>query len=442
MTTDPRGPCTEAIFEDRLAQAGAQAGRYGEKLALHYLSIESGSPAEGALGHDLKVQQRLGSIVRRSDTLALLPGRRFAIIQWAAGGLLGVSRLAGRLLRLATGEGVPRAWPAGVGAWIGVSLHHPGMEPTELKERAERALTRAMASPTVAVSYDAAGAGSGAVRHWTMYEDLQRALQRRELFLEFQPMIDLETGRTVCLEALVRWRHPQQGRLLPGEFIPQAERSEQVVEIGSWVLAEACRLAARWQDGPLAGVKVAVNLSAVEFISPGFVRRSVAALRRAGLPPRLLELELTERVLFGRSSGLQQVIEELRAAGAGFSIDDFGTGHSSMVLLRDFPVDKIKVPKTFAVGLGRGNGNGAIVDAIVKMSHALGKQVVVEGVESRRQAIDLKALGCDSAQGYFFGRPTSQLSEIPAVVRVPHGANRPRPLPPSRFPTLSSFGRK
>jgi EAL domain-containing protein (putative c-di-GMP-specific phosphodiesterase class I) len=234
--------------------------------------------------------------------------------------------------------------------------------------------------------------------------DLRLALERAELHLAYQPIVDLATGRVATAEALVRWDHPAIGPVPPGAFIPVAEETGLSVPLGRWVLGEACRQARDWSSAgtPLA---VAVNLTAREFQHPALVGEVDAALAEAGLDAQWLCLEITERLAMGDTGATVETLAALRARGVRTAIDDFGTGHSSLAYLKHLPLDAIKIDKAFVDGLGQGREEDAIAAAIVALGHTLGLRVVAEGVETAAQAAALRGLGCDLAQGYHFARP-------------------------------------
>ncbi|MGH8977747.1 MAG: putative bifunctional diguanylate cyclase/phosphodiesterase, partial [Acidimicrobiia bacterium] len=242
------------------------------------------------------------------------------------------------------------------------------------------------------------------VRHATE-NDLHRALEGGELLLFFQPVVSLREARCVGAEALVRWQHPDRGLMLPDEFVPLAEETGLVVDIGAWVLDTATREAARFQGEHDHPFVVSVNLSARQLAQPGLAERLAEVLERSGLAPEDLCLEITESVMMEDADAVISVVERVRALGVRLSIDDFGTGYSSLGYLKRFPVDAVKIDRSFVAGLGTDPGDAAIVSAVVGLAHALGLQVVAEGVETEQQLVEVIALGCDEAQGYYFAPP-------------------------------------
>jgi EAL domain-containing protein (putative c-di-GMP-specific phosphodiesterase class I) len=221
----------------------------------------------------------------------------------------------------------------------------------------------------------------------------------------YQPQLDLATGRIKGMEALARWRHPELGLVSPARFIPIAEETGQIVEIGMWVLREACRQAQEWNAAGNAGLVVAVNVSAKQFDHDGFAGQVRQVLHETGLPPHQLELEITESVIMNRPDHVVNVMKTLREVGVRFSIDDFGTGYSSLSQLKRFPIDTLKIDQSFTRDIGLDEGGTAITRAVIALGHSLRLQVVAEGVETEEQQRFLAQHGCHGMQGYLFSRP-------------------------------------
>jgi EAL domain-containing protein (putative c-di-GMP-specific phosphodiesterase class I) len=236
---------------------------------------------------------------------------------------------------------------------------------------------------------------------------LHRALERDELRLHYQPVIDIAGGQVAAVEALLRWQHPAQGLVAPDRFIPVAEESGLIIPIGAWVLHEACRQLREWTYGGRAGSlgAVEVNLSARQVDHVEIVNTVERALDETGIPPSALTLEITESALMRDAASALQVLRALKGLGVTLAIDDFGTGYSSLSYLHRFPLDVLKIDKSFVDGMAGGRDGVEIVAAVIKLAHALGLQVVAEGVEQAAQLEQLAAMGCDFAQGYLFARP-------------------------------------
>ena len=256
-----------------------------------------------------------------------------------------------------------------------------------------------------------------AVARVSLDRDLRVALDRGELVLHYQPLWDLKTGAIVSAEALVRWNHPSRGLISPSRFIALAEDSGFIETLGQWIIAEACRQIRAWRDQGLMLRHVSVNVSPRQFRRRGiveFMRRTVA---QAGIPPECLQIEVTEGLLMERGEAVEGVLHEIAALGHGIALDDFGTGFSSMAYLKRFPVHFIKIDRAFIDGLEHSADSEAIVSAIIAMSHALGKIVIAEGVETEAQAMLLRSLRCDHAQGFLLSKaiPPAEFTALPAL---------------------------
>jgi EAL domain-containing protein (putative c-di-GMP-specific phosphodiesterase class I) len=242
-----------------------------------------------------------------------------------------------------------------------------------------------------------------ASRRLQLENDLRRALRKGELRLHYQPIVEGASGRIAGHEALARWQHPERGLVYPAEFIQLAEETGLILKIGEWVLGEACR----WSTfiGAERGMQVAVNLSARQFNDPQLPKMVARALKESGLPPRLLELEITESLAMRETDATLATLRKLKELGVSIAIDDFGTGYSSLAYLKRFPVDKLKIDRSFITELPGDRDQGAIVSAIIALAHALQIRVVAEGVETAEQREFLRSCGCDFIQGYLVGKP-------------------------------------
>jgi EAL domain-containing protein (putative c-di-GMP-specific phosphodiesterase class I) len=241
--------------------------------------------------------------------------------------------------------------------------------------------------------------------------DLREALEKNQLELHYQPIIDLQRNAVIGFEALTRWRHPTKGMIPPAVFIPVAEDSGLILPLGTWALIEACEQAAHWPDH----LKIAVNLSPVQFSTPNLFGVIESTLAKTKLAPHRLELEITERIFMEESEKTLTTLHRLKQLGVRIALDDFGTGYSSLSYLRSFPFDKIKVDRTFVSDLAEGTENVVIVQAVVSIARALGMTTTAEGVDTPGQRDFLKALGCDEAQGYLFSAPVA-LERVPEII--------------------------
>lgn len=294
-----------------------------------------------------------------------------------------------------------------VTASIGIALAGPGARSaSDLLRDADVALYRAKKDGKSRYAVYDADVDRGARQKVTMELDLRRAVSDNEFFLVFQPQITLASGRLAAVEALLRWRHPTRGVISPVSFIPLAEETDLILPMGRWVLHEACVQGRAWADQHEHPLTVSVNLSARQFQSPDLLADVRSALKTSGLDPALLKLEITESAMMVEPED-PKVLLRLKALGVQIAIDDFGTGYASLDYLRRFPLDEIKIDRTFVAGLGRDGGAATIVRAVVGLAHALGLAVVAEGVETGAQVMRLRELGCELGQGYFFHRPVA-----------------------------------
>ncbi len=399
------------LFEDRLRQAVGASRRSGERLALHYLDLDEFKQVNDTFGHAVGdallegVAGRLQALVRETDTVARLGGDEFAIIQTGANSVTGASSFAVRVLEQMLQPFHAAGHELLVSTSIGITLATATDEPEELLKQADRALYKAKQRGRGSFRFHDESLAEEVQRYVALRRDLSGAVEREEFFLEYQPQVDLASGRIVGGEALVRWRHPKRGVLGPGEFIPITEQTALIIPIGSWVLRQACRQRRAWSDAGLAEVPTAVNLSAVQFRDPSFADTIRGVLEETGARPELLELELTETLLMQSSESVRRALLESSARGISIALDDFGTGYSSLQYLRQFPIHKLKIAMQFVHGVTADPDDAAIVSAVISLGHRLGLRVLAEGVETEGQLEFLRAHGCDEAQGFYFSRP-------------------------------------
>jgi EAL domain-containing protein (putative c-di-GMP-specific phosphodiesterase class I) len=294
-----------------------------------------------------------------------------------------------------------------IGASIGIAHGSTSYSrPEDILRDADTALYRAKAKGRGRwVEFDPS-MHDRAVELLQLETDLRRALKRRELLLHYQPVISLSTGQIVGAEALVRWMHPGRGIVAPLEFIPLAEETGLIVPIGAWVLREACRQIRAWQEQlDASNLEISVNLSSKQFLQPGLVPQVASVLREIGLSPRSLRLEVTESLLMDSESNAADTMTELRAMGVRIALDDFGTGYSSLSCLHQYPIDTLKIDRSFVSRIGVTEEGTEIVNTIVSLAQGLDMEVVAEGVENAEQLAHLQKLRCSYAQGYYLSRP-------------------------------------
>jgi diguanylate cyclase (GGDEF)-like protein/PAS domain S-box-containing protein len=412
------------LFLDRLGLAVARCRRTHSQVAVVFLDLDRFKNVNDGLGHDagddllVAVARRLETMLRPGDTVARFGGDEFTILcedlpaESAHERSLEIAR---RLLGAVSQPFLIRGTETFVGASIGIAHATTGEErPEELLRDADAAMYHAKDAGRGRVEvFDDTMRARALARHATE-NALHRALERGELRVFFQPLVSLHDASCIGAEALVRWQHPERGLVPPADFVPLAEETGLVVELGAWVLEDAARHAAQWQLHSDAPFVVSVNLSARQLAQADLAERFADVIERTGVLPANLCFEITESVLMDDADAAIAVIERIRALGVQLAIDDFGTGYSSLGYLKRFPVDIVKIDRAFVAGLGHDPGDAAIVSAVIGLSHALGLRVVAEGVETEAQLTELVALGCDEAQGYFFAppQPVQDLREL------------------------------
>ncbi|MBB5375886.1 diguanylate cyclase (GGDEF)-like protein [Deinococcus metalli] len=354
-------------------------------------------------GDDLlrQVAQRLEGLTAAGDTLARLSSDVFALVVRGDQDPAVIRRRAGQLLGAFSAEFSVGGAEVVIGATVGVArFPEQGTDPDDLLRAASQAASEAKDGAGVVVAAAPAVGGAGRSVTLSLESGLARALERNEFELHIQPLVDAVSGRPVSGEALLRWNSAALGRRSPAEFIPLLERSGLIVPVGDWVLREACRQAAGWGD-----VRVAVNLSARQFMGGDLVETVQRALRGSRLEPERLELEITESLMMQSPERAVRLLTDLKRTGVRVMLDDFGTGFSNLSYLHAFPLDGLKIDRSFVVALEHGERAGGIIEAIVQMGHKLGLEIVAEGIETSEQHLTLQKLGVPILQGYLFGRP-------------------------------------
>jgi diguanylate cyclase (GGDEF)-like protein len=401
-----------ALFLRRLRdfiRAEASADR---PTGIMLIGLDGFKNVNAAMGHRVgdrvlqEVARRISSEPRPRATLSRIKGDEFAALLPALADPNGASALARRLMTKLSEPFHVAGHEISLSASIGIALAPmDGNDADNLLAHATFAMDRAKLDGGNRIRYFSADLNRELTRQRMLESGLRRALRNNELLLHYQPKFDLPSGRLVGAEALLRWNHPDEGMLSPLEFIPLAERTGLIVPIGAWALNEACRQAQQWRRDGLNGFHMAVNLSAVQFRAPDILDTVSEALDGAGLPAEALELEITESMLIDQDKEAGATLAALSARGVQLSIDDFGTGYSSLSYLKRFPVNVIKIDRSFTADLPEKSDALAIVRAIIGLGHSLGLKVVAEGVETEDQLACLNLEGCDMAQGFLFARP-------------------------------------
>jgi diguanylate cyclase (GGDEF)-like protein/PAS domain S-box-containing protein len=394
-----------------------QTRRTGEKVAVLFVGVDNFKAVNDTLGHAVGdkllrgVARRLRSTLREEDPLARLNSDEFAVIQTAIKRPEDVVLLAKRLLHAIAEPYLLQGHSVVVGASIGIAVAPgDGDDSEKLLMNADMALSRAKKDARGTFSFFEPGMDARAQARRKIETDLRAALQNDVLRPYYQPLVALAEGRIAGCEALVRWPHPERGMISPAEFIPVAEDTGLINAIGAQVMRSACMDAARWPDD----VRVAVNLSPLQFRVGNLLSVVMDALKQSGLPPKRLELEITETLLLEKSNQVLATLHALRALGVRISMDDFGTGYSSLSYLRSFPFDKIKIDQSFVRGLCDNRESQAIVRAIISLGTDLGVTITAEGVETEAELSWLRAEGCQEAQGFLFShaRPNAEIAGL------------------------------
>ncbi len=407
------GLANRALLQDRLKHALARAeytGEGGTPVALMFLDLDRFKAVNDSLGHAggdevLKgVARRIEGCLRGSDTVARLGGDEFAIILEDLSDAQDAVPVAQEILRSLSEPFVLDGHEIAITASIGIAVRPPS-EGDELLKDADTAMRRAKERGRNACEFFTQEMNVQALERQTLQNMLRRGLEREEFWLCYQPQVDLATGGIVGVEALLRWRRPDLGVVSPARFVPVLEENGLIVPVGEWVLRTACRQARAWQEN--GRLRVAVNLSARQFGRDDLVHTVARALEEAGLDPRCLEVEITESLLMEDIEASSRTLEELKRAvgGVRVSIDDFGTGHSSLSYLKSFPIDLLKIDRSFVRNLATDPDDAAITTAIIGLAHNLRLKVIAEGVETEEQLSFLRNMRCDEAQGYYFARP-------------------------------------
>lgn len=397
-----------AVFQEWMAHTLADVERDGTPAAVLFLDLDHFKEVNDLLGHAAgdellkQVSERMSGALRQNDVLSRLGGDEFAIIQKRIAQPEGAAQLAQRLIAILAEPFDLSGQEAMIGVSIGITICEPGgqADPSHLLQQADMALYRAKSGGRGNYQFFEEEMNRRLLERKTMEIDLRRALANDQLQLHFQPQIDLATSALIGVEALIRWNHPEQGVIAPDRFIPLAEETGLILPIGDWVIHTACRQARAWPS-----LKVAVNVSPVQFRRGDLVAVVRHALEESGMDAGRLELEITEGVLMQDTEATIAILTALKELGVKIAMDDFGTGYSSLSYLRRFPFDKIKIDRSFIADMGHDDHADSIISAVISLGRALGMKSNAEGVETIEQANLLRAQGCEEVQGFYFGRP-------------------------------------
>jgi len=401
-----------ALLDDRLAQAISFAQRHHEKLAVLYMDLDRFKHINDSLGHTVgdhllqSVGQRISECVRASDTVSRQGGDEFVVLFGEVSDANDAATCAEKILAAVRRPHYIDEHDVHVTASIGIALYpDDGGDADTLIENADFAMYQAKDCGRDNYQFFKEDLNSTASDRQLLETDLRQAIRRQEFELYYQPKINLHTGAVSGAEALLRWRHPVRGVVSPAHFISIAEESGMIVPIGQWVLREVCRQGKAWREAGLAPIRLAINVSAVELRAKDFVSDVGSLLLETGFDPGMLELELTETFLMQDPTSTAEVLAAIKAVGVRLALDDFGTGYSSLSHMRRFPIDTLKVDKSFVHEVTTDAGDASVVSAVINMAKSLHIQVIAEGVETREQLEFLQEHGCPEAQGNYFSYP-------------------------------------
>ncbi|NQV21408.1 MAG: EAL domain-containing protein, partial [Rhodospirillales bacterium] len=401
-----------ALFGERLSYELVRAKRSGKPLGVMFIDLDRFKWVNDTMGHSAgdellkEVSRRLTTTFREADTVARLGGDEFTVllpeIRRASDTELAARKILSALAEPFHIDGRELFISGSVGITVAPM---DGDDIGTLMRNADNAMYRAKEAGRNGFAFFEPDMDATVRERLQLESDLRHSVERGELELRYQPIVDFKTGRTTGVEALVRWRHAEHGYVPPDRFIPIAEESSLIADIGEWVLRTACCQARAWYDAGIVGSHISVNLSSRQFIYRDVEEMVRDALKESGLPPKMLTLEITENTLLDEKTELIKILNNLRALGVGISLDDFGTGYSSLSYLRRFPVDTLKIDRSFVSELAVEPGDAALCQAIIAMAHNLGIEVVAEGIETPEQFNFLHDIGCNYAQGFFLSMP-------------------------------------
>jgi len=402
------------LLEDRMATALAGARRRNDKVAILFFDLDRFKDINDSMGHPVgdvllqQVAERLKTCAREQDTVARVGGDEFIIMLTGLKDVPDTAIAAERLMDAMIGLYSIQGHAVGITCSVGISIFpEHGADGEVLIKNADAAMYSAKESGGNNFRFFTEDMNAQVMERLALENGLRLALDKKELFLVYQPQVDIASGKITGLEALLRWQHPELGLVPPDKFIRIAENSGLILPIGEWVLRTACSQVRKWQDEGLPAVTIAVNVSAIQFRQDGFCELIRRVLDETGLAPHYLELELTESLLLANADVMFSVVEELNAMGLTLAVDDFGTGYSSFSYLKRYRVSKLKIDRIFIRDVAVNPDDAAITSAIISMAKSLRLKVIAEGVETEAQMSFLRAHRCDEIQGYYFSKPLS-----------------------------------
>jgi diguanylate cyclase (GGDEF)-like protein len=400
------------LFMDRLSMALSEANRSRSSVGVLFIDLDNFKNFNDSMGHGfgdqilIAVASRLMSCAREIDTVARLSGDEFVILLEDITHQEDLDNLCNRIL-----DGMKQPWEimgrsVFLTASIGTSIYpQDGVEPSELILKADAAMYEAKRGGRNAFMHFKSGMRLYSLDKMTLENDLRLAIERNEFVLFYQPQIAVESGSIIGMEALIRWNHPERGMLTPIHFIEISEKTGLIIDIGKWVIREACRQHQEWVKSDLQPLRMSVNISPLQFYQTSFCDEVRSVLIETGMQPSNLELELTEGMFMHNLENVVKVLNELHDLGVLLAIDDFGTGYSNLSYLKRFPIDRLKIDQSFIRGIEQETMNMEIVRTIVTLAKTMSLELVAEGVETAAEMDMVEACGCDSVQGYKFSKP-------------------------------------
>ncbi len=414
-------------YNDRLKRGLSYCNRYGGKLAVMFMDLDRFKFINDTLGHKVgdillkEVAKRIQTCLRETDIVARLGGDEFIFLLPKIGASLNAAKVAKHILKILNNPFVIEQQEIFISASIGIALFpSDGDSATKLIQNADLAMYSAKESGRNKYDFFTKKMNQMVTDRLRLENDIRAALKNDEFYLEYQPVVDSKTSKMVGTEALIRWKHPRKGRLYPNSFISIAEESRQIIKIGNWVLEQACIQNKKWQEKGSETLRIAINVSAIQFTQMNFVNKVRDILKRTNMAGDYLELELTEGILMQDIELTINVLSELRSMGIRISIDDFGTGYSSMSYLKKFPLDILKIDRSFIKDLPHDPKDSAIVTAIAEMARGLSLEIIAEGIETSEQNEFIRKVGCECMQGFYIQKPVSAAS-ISKIVKQGNG---------------------
>ncbi|MDA1304478.1 MAG: GGDEF domain-containing response regulator [Nitrospirae bacterium] len=411
------------LFFDRFGQAVKRARRSEQLVALLFVDLDHFKDINDSIGHQAadimlkRVADRLRACLRDCDTVSRMGGDEFALVLEDIASIQQLSVVAKRILQHLAEPFLIEDREIYTSVSVGITIFpFDDNEEGILLQHADIAMHQAKHQGGNTYQYYLGGMGAQVANRSSLANDLRQGLAKDEFFLHYQPLVDLKTSRIIGVESLARWQHPTRGLIPPGQFIPVAEQIGFIGRLGQWVLQKACTdMGTISQDG-MPEIPVAVNVSGRQFRNKNLVEKIQMVLDQSAMAPGMLELELTENVLMDDSSNHAATLDKIKKMGVKISIDDFGTGYSSFRYLQTFPIDTLKIDRSFILDLPHNGHNASLVASMIDMGHSLGLTVLAEGVETEEQVKFLQAHDCDRAQGFYFARPQSLDALMPTLM--------------------------